>query len=346
MTPLPYWSFLNTKTEKSTIKNNELDDFKNPTPNSNKMELNTLPVLDNVFFVHYTCGNFNEYRNPAETPITGLFLYDRQSRDFVPNEEKDELRCILEYLGCFNDNQGNGLTPVHWGQKKSYWGFAHLIDRVSFLTKKLSNGGVTPLYTPDFPHDTIDLSEYLFNRYGDKYIEHPRLDNLASLNGFNGIRETNPTNITYSGSTRLMLLVKIYEAERTGELKTRPTTTPQNIGVERGNGVPNYISLTTQQITDSYELFKETALSNTNISDYFKCWDLNEPNPPEIVFGHNFATQFHYFLSKIEGVNAELALKRFGINNFNQVKNKHNPEPNLKNEIGRILEKKNIVKVN
>lgn len=127
---------------------------------------------------------------------------------------------------------------------------------------------------------------------------------------------------------------------------TQPTTTPQNIGVERGNGVPNYISLTTQQITDSYELFKETALSNTNISDYFKCWDLNEPNPPEIVFGHNFATQFHYFLSKIEGVNAELALKRFGINNFNQVKNKHNPEPNLKNEIGRILEKKNIVKVN
>ena len=151
-----------------------------------------LPQFEKCFFVHYQCYNFNEGES-----ITTLNIYSKgKGKEYTGNEAES----IKEYATKIDELLNEGLTLVHWNQNSSTFGADHINKRF----KDLKGDNLKLEYSND-----INLAEWLIFKYGDRYISHPRLDNLAKLNGFNGVKETEFEQRTFA-SNRLLLITKIY----------------------------------------------------------------------------------------------------------------------------------------
>lgn len=169
-----------------------------------------LKPYSEVFFVHYQCGDLNH----DEVPITSLCIYAKGNMELFGNS--DESQNIEAYCNKVMQLCDEGLIPVHWNQNRDSYGITHILSRY----KKLTGGTIQIEY-----RDCIDLSDFLWNKYGNDYIEHPRLDKLAELNSFRGHRKNEYGNRTFP-ENRLSLLTKIYAGELRGTLKTRINTPP------------------------------------------------------------------------------------------------------------------------
>ena len=166
-----------------------------------------LPDPDSVVFVHYLCDEFGEGKR-----IFNLMLArgdDSQIRRWDVTSEKTEAKAIKDYFDHI-ENKCMGLRVVLWNQCASYYGPAHLNVRYKALT------GIDAGF--DY-FEPLGLSDFLIRKYGDKFIGHSRLDALATLNNFTGIRATSKDSPTFPDQ-RLLLISKIYFAEYRGELKT------------------------------------------------------------------------------------------------------------------------------
>lgn len=172
-----------------------------PTKNTNS----ELPKFSDVFFIHYQCDNFE-----VGNKIYSLSIYaNGKTIEFFQNTESEN---IEHYCNKVKELCNKGLIPIHWNQNKTYYGNDHIIDRYKELTGKT----IVLEYT-----NCINLGEWLINIYGERYISHPRLDNLAKLNEFNGITDKE-SRIFHTN--RLFLLVKIYHNALNGTLKTQSET--------------------------------------------------------------------------------------------------------------------------
>jgi len=154
--------------------------------------IEALPHYEKCFFVHYQCNNFNEGES-----ITALNIHSKgKGKEYTGSEAEN----IKEYAIKINELLSEGLTLVHWNQNSSTFG----ADRINKRYKDLKGDNLKLEYSND-----INLAEWLIFKYGDRYISHPRLDNLAKLNGFNGVKETEDGQRTFA-SNRLLLITKIY----------------------------------------------------------------------------------------------------------------------------------------
>jgi len=174
------------------------------------MRLFHLPPIEDVLFVHYHCDEFGD--GDKIYKLTAVKGEDNMIHCWDADDEKSEINAIEGYYDFIltgNDRK----TIVSWNQTFLNYGPSHINDRYYKLTGKKLN----LIY-----HPHIELSNYLWNKYGNNYIEHPRLDSLARKNNFLGIRSKDYNDRSYI-SQRIMLIVKIYGCELKGELKVNST---------------------------------------------------------------------------------------------------------------------------
>ncbi|MEI6747805.1 MAG: hypothetical protein WCM93_01475 [Bacteroidota bacterium] len=189
-------------------ENEELNADKKPTSPTVPADIKTfasspssLPALEKVFFVHYQCDRFEEGNR-----ITSLCVYDNIDIKIYVG---DEAKAIEDYCNKVEELNKRGLIPVHWCQNSPYFGIDHIKERYKILT-----GSDLSLEYPG----SLNLADYLKYKYGENYVPHRRLDNLARINCFSGIYETDSSKKTFPRD-RILLLSKIYFNELKGTLK-------------------------------------------------------------------------------------------------------------------------------
>jgi hypothetical protein len=191
--------------------NSKISPLINPTPppmgyvqliNIIPSSLSTLPPIAKVFFIHYQCDKFEEGDH-----ITSLCVYDNIDIKIFKN---DEVKAIEAYCQKVDELSSKGLIPVHWDQNSPHFGIDHIKERYKILT----GNDINILYP-----GSLNLADYLKFKYGENYVPHRRLDNLARLNNFSGIYETENGNKTFPRD-RILLISKIYFNELKETLKT------------------------------------------------------------------------------------------------------------------------------
>ena len=232
--------------------NSKISPLINPTPppmgfvqliNIIPSSLSTLPPIEKVFFIHYQCDKFEEGDH-----ITSLCVYDNIDIKIFKN---DEAKAIEAYCQKVDELSSKGLIPVHWDQNSPHFGIDHIKERYKILT----GNDINLLYS-----GSLNLADYLKFKYGENYVPHRRLDNLARLNNFSGIYETENGNKTFPRD-RILLLSKIYFNELKGNLK---------IHTDQNKEIP-----TNPDPTSEYEpLFEDdiqlNAKTSRKINDYLK----------------------------------------------------------------------------
>ena len=158
---------------------------------------------EKVFFIHYQCDDF---RNGRKIHSLSVLVNGKEIQFSLPNEAEN----IKNYCDKVSELQSEGLRSIHWGQSKHHYGEAHIKNRYKELTGK----SISLTYKED-----INLSAWLKDRYGERYIGHSRLDNLALLNKFNTVDQLKKDSLTYA-SDRVKLISKIYFNIQRGTLRT------------------------------------------------------------------------------------------------------------------------------
>lgn len=160
--------------------------------NQNKTE-QSLPPFEDVFFIHYQCEDFN-----VSDEITSLSIFaDDKVIEF---KSKSEAENIDEYCKTVNHLVERRLIPIHWSQNRPYYGVEHITSRYY----KLTGNQIELEYK-----NSLNLSGILKHKFGEDYVNHSRLDNLALLNSFSGNSEKEKGQRTFDAN-RVLLLSKIY----------------------------------------------------------------------------------------------------------------------------------------
>jgi len=201
-----------------------------------------LPHYEKCFFVHYQCDNFNEGES-----ITALNIHSKgKGKEYTGNE----VESIKEYASKVNKLLNEGLTLVHWNQDREYFGTEHINKRYKDLT-----GDNLKL---DYSNN-INLAEWLCDKYKDKYVQHYRLDNLAKLNGFSGVKETEDGQRTFA-SNRLLLITKIYCSAFSNTLKIEAPQqankkVPSNVVIALFCSLINEAGITKMEVNEIPEIY-------------------------------------------------------------------------------------------
>lgn len=140
----------------------------------------------NTFFIHYSCTSF--FGGEAIPKITSISIFSRRlnrvvtfdyitSRNYLESKKQAtdddniERRLLEEYTNYLNDHQS--CKWIHWNMSSTRFGFEALNLRCEAL-------GVQPLNLDSY--DLQDLSGLFTQKYGRKFIEGPRMTNLAVKN--------------------------------------------------------------------------------------------------------------------------------------------------------------------
>jgi hypothetical protein len=202
-----------------------------------------LPSFKDVFFVHYQCEDFN-----VSDEITSLSIFaDDKVIEFKNKSEEEN---IEEYCNTVNELLERGLIPIHWSQNRPYFGVEHIMSRYHKLTGKK----IELEY-----QDSLNLSAVLKHKFGEEYVNHPRLDNLAHLNSFNGSSIKEKGLRTFDAN-RVLLLSKIYFGILNKTLK---------IGIY--NAAETTVVL--EQVTNNIEVIEQSSLNDytrSTIEDYLE----------------------------------------------------------------------------
>lgn len=173
-----------------------------------------LPDYTDLIITHYGCSEFAE--NDSMIYWIGAIYYeDGAKRYFYPAGNEQE---IIEQYSDFL--KGHDKKIIHWSMITPNYSFDSIKARYSVLTGNSIDLKMT---------DNIDLSEYLKEKYGIDYIERigGRLNNLAKLNGFSGIKSGIEVKGKKEAAERLELIFSIYQAEKQGKLKVINTQPPK-----------------------------------------------------------------------------------------------------------------------
>lgn len=171
-------------------------------------ELNNLelPKYENTVIIHYGCGDFSK-NDPKIFWIGAIKIYPNKEYFFEDNDEEQIINRLKDFI-----NKNDEKTFVHWSMNSPKFGFNAIERRYFQLTSKKIDLK---------PKLELDFSEYLKLKYGPEYIEREggRLDNLAKLNKFTGIKTKTIVDNLNEAVDRLELIFSIFQAETFGRLK-------------------------------------------------------------------------------------------------------------------------------
>ena len=164
-------------------------------------------ILDNrasYLIIHYSCESFRE-RNQAKSPrITSIAIRSLESGQIesfsihkiaekkgVPLEQISdhynelEYDMLCEYMTFLEKRDDK--TFIHWNMRDINYGFHAIEHRFEVLCNEMRrrcSDGVQPveLYKVADDHK-IDLFALLIQKYGQTYIDDPRMPSLINLNG-------------------------------------------------------------------------------------------------------------------------------------------------------------------
>ncbi|WP_421803851.1 helix-turn-helix domain-containing protein [Flagellimonas sp.] len=168
-----------------------------------------LKAIKDPVIVHYARSPFDDRRY---NEVWGLFIWHND--DFISykvDSLKEEAEVIFAFKAELELLKAKGGTVIHWNQTSNEFGPKHIANRYFDLT-----GRYLEL---DYGKDAINLAYEVIKIYGDDYVDHPRLDKLAQLNGWAwGTERHEPCPLF--DHNRTALLVKIFYATLNGTLKT------------------------------------------------------------------------------------------------------------------------------
>lgn len=165
-----------------------------------------LPSFKDIIIIHYGCAGFES----TEHKIYWAAAISHKPNKSYFFENKNEID-ITEKLNVLIQKNKDKIF-VHWSMNGIKFGFKAIKNRYFELTKK--DIELEPLFE-------IDLSEYLKNKYGIHYIDRKggRLNNLAELNSFSGLKKQKEVINKNDAADRIELLYSIVQAENQGKLK-------------------------------------------------------------------------------------------------------------------------------
>jgi len=147
---------------------------------------------EKYFLIHYSCESFVDHLDGRTSRVTSIAiksLSTGQVESFsmhktaelkrIPVSEISdkydliEKEMLKEYFSFLKDN-GKNVCYLHINMRDINYGFKAIEHRGKVL-------GLSPFILKD--GQKIDLANLLKKRFGDNYIEHPRLEKLCALNG-------------------------------------------------------------------------------------------------------------------------------------------------------------------
>lgn len=167
----------------------------------------SLTEKPNTVIIHYGCSAFEELEHTIYW-VGAVYFENNEKAYFFENGNEVE---IINSLKLFVDSNQE-KTFIHWSMNSPKFGFSPIQLRYKQITG--SEVSITP-------KKLLDLSEFLKDKYGIKYVksEGGRLNNLATLNGFLGHKEAKEVRGIDVGTERLELIFSIYQAEKQGKLR-------------------------------------------------------------------------------------------------------------------------------
>ena len=174
------------------------------------MTLNNLPEKNNSVIVHYGSSSFEEDEHQVLWIGCIHFIENEKKYFYNSNELTTEERIIQSFAKFVKENVSKVF--IHWSMNSPKFGFNAIARRYTQLTGEEINLA---------PNKMLDLSEYLKEAHGTDYISRDggRLDNLANLNTFNGIKTKVIVGPKMSYD-RLELIYSIYQTQSQGKLIT------------------------------------------------------------------------------------------------------------------------------
>ena len=162
------------------------------------VELNELLLkisnnIEKVYFIHYACQSISDdyqWRSPRIASIEVLHYTSSQMNSFsihlVAEEldyEKEEIeenyeiieKAMLESFISYVSSREKDSIWIHWNMTNINYGFQAIEHRYKVITKKEC------FMIPE--EHKINLSTLLSMKYGAKYCEEPKMQNLMILNG-------------------------------------------------------------------------------------------------------------------------------------------------------------------
>lgn len=167
-----------------------------------------LKAIKDPVIIHYARSPFDDYFRNA---IWDMFIWHNDEFfSFHCEKPDEETQKIKEFKQKIDSLKANGGTILHWNQISSEFGARHINNRYMELT-----GNELGL---SYGHEAVNLAYEMVKIYGDEYVNHPRLDNLAKLNGWFGAERDEPCPLF--DHKRTALIVKIFFGAINGTLKT------------------------------------------------------------------------------------------------------------------------------
>jgi hypothetical protein len=166
-----------------------------------------LRPYEEVFFTHYQCSDFNSVDKAENLKITSLGIHANGKTELYEKGLEEDF--IKEFARRISDLLNDGLTLVHWCQDSPSYGSDQINDRYKAITGE----ELCLKYVNE-----INIAEKLVFKYGDKYTPtKERLDYLATINGWQGVKKEEAGNLLFNAN-RVRLLSKIYFNELKGTL--------------------------------------------------------------------------------------------------------------------------------
>lgn len=164
-------------------------DYKNSIETLQKIDANKKDYL----FIHYSCESFYDKTDGYSPRITSIAIrkVDDGQTELFAIHKIAEIRNILfdEITEHYDELEQEMLTRyfeyvlyhtektwIHWNMRDSNYGFKALEHRAEVL-------GVKPVKIDD--NHKIDMALLFIQRYGDHYVQNPKMKNLIEKNHMN-----------------------------------------------------------------------------------------------------------------------------------------------------------------
>ncbi len=208
-----------------------------------------------VIAVHYACESLAEAKDhpPAVSCIGVANLKNGTRQAFsladMPSEtevKEREIGLLERFYAHLTEHDRS--VVLHWNMNSSLYGFDALRNRYRYLT------GKDPGQRPS-EHLLYDLDDIIGDEYGETYVRHPKLYNLAMLNEIGmfsflqGKEEAARFKsgdfgaIAGSATTKARAILDILQALLSGRLKTEQSAGATRFAGERIDAVEAVLSL-------------------------------------------------------------------------------------------------------
>lgn len=148
--------------------------------------------LNNICIIHYSCQNLgdnNEGLSPRITSIAVLRINNSIMHSFSIHLVAEKVQIQREAIESNYDflegemlknfyqfiTENTDVLWLHWNMSNINYGFEAIAHRFEVLTKNQAK------FIPD--SKKINLSALISSKYGEDYVDHPKMQQLMQLNG-------------------------------------------------------------------------------------------------------------------------------------------------------------------